>query len=298
MLIAAAVIIATQDTHAYNCCEPAPRCPQACGQIFFDAEALYLRAYQGGLSSVCDITTTSDSVEDNILVSRLTGRGHDPDFKWNWGYRIGAGYKFAGSDCGLRAYWTHFDANTGGSSHKWKIDYNVVDLVYRCDSNWSRCITVSPYAGIRYANIDQKLHTNFVSTVSDIPNTLNGSVKQDFSGVGPMIGVEGDFGMQNGFSLYGNISIALLYGTAHIRSNSTETFDTGINIDNLRNNKDAYQYVFDAGLGIRYKTCFFCDKNLVIQLGLEDHRYFNHNQFCDYGDLSLDGVTLGISLEY
>lgn len=298
MLITAAVIIATQYTHAYDCCEPAPCCPTACGELYFDAEALYLRAYQGGLSNLCDFTTTTDSIEDGILVSRLTGRGHEPDFKWNWGFRIGAGYKFADSDCGVRAYWTHFDANTGGHSEKWKIDFNVVDLVYRCDSDWSSCFTFSPYAGIRFAEIDQRLHTNFVSSDIGFPITSAGRIKQDFKGVGPLIGVEGNWGMQNGFSIYGNISVALLYGTSRIHSNNTEEFFTGINIDRLRNNKDAYQYVVDAGVGIRYKTCFFCDKNLVIQLGLEDHRYFNHNQFCDYGDLSLDGVSLGVSLEY
>lgn len=297
MMITAAVITATQATHAYDCCEPDPCCPESCGQIFLDAEALYLRAYEGGISSVCDITTTTNSIEDGILVSRLTGRGHDPDFKWNWGYRIGAGYKFADSDCGIRAYWTHFDANTGGNSYRWKVDFNVVDLVYRCDSEWSACTTLSPYAGIRYANINQRLHTNFVSIDSALPITSNGRIKQDFSGVGPLIGLEGNFGMQYGFSIYGNVSVALLYGTSRIHSDSSEAFNTGINLNHLRNNNDAYQYVVDAGLGIRYKACF-CDQTLVVQLGLEDHRYFNHNQFCNYGDLSLDGVSLGISLDY
>ena len=111
------------------------------------------------------------------------------------------------------------------------------------------------------------------------------------------MGVEGNFDMSCGFSVYGNISIAMLFGNSHIHSNSSETFTTGINIDSLRNRQDAYQYVVDVGLGVRYQLCV-CDQTLVIQLGLEDHRYFNHNQFCDYGDLSLDGVTLGISMDY
>jgi hypothetical protein len=37
---------------------------------------------------------------------------------------------------------------------------------------------------------------------------------------------------------------------------------------------------------------------LGLQLELEDHRYFNLNQFCGYGDLSLAGVSFGVCLEF
>lgn len=131
MMITTSLILATQAVHSYDCFEPEACCPQSCGEIYLDVEALYLRAYEGGLSSICDVTTTTNAIENGVLVSRLTGRGHDPDFKWNGGYRLGADYKFADSDCGLRAYYTHFDANSGGNSHRWKIDFNVVDVVYR-----------------------------------------------------------------------------------------------------------------------------------------------------------------------
>ena len=77
------------------------------GQICLSADVLYLRAFEGGLSSVCDSTHITESVVDGTLISRLNGKNHDPDFRWNVGYRIGIGYEFADSDCGIGAYWTH-----------------------------------------------------------------------------------------------------------------------------------------------------------------------------------------------
>src|SRR5580704_5067887 len=63
----------------------------SCGQFFVDASLLYLRAFEGGLSSACDSTHIIDTDEDGLIISRLTGKGHDPDFRWDLGFRIGAG---------------------------------------------------------------------------------------------------------------------------------------------------------------------------------------------------------------
>ena len=51
-------------------------------------------------------------------------------------------------------------------------------------------------------------------------------------------------------------------------------------------------------LELRWKTCFCKNSFLILQLGLEHHRYFNHNQFCGYGDLSLDGVSFSAAILY
>lgn len=274
------------------------------GGFFFDFEALYLRAYQGGLSSLCDVLETQDTIIGDTTVSHQKGHGQEPDFRWDWGFRIGAGYEFACSDCGIRAYWTHFD-NSSKKRHqhkrnenRWKIDFDVADIVFRCDFDLASGATVSPFAGVKIANIQQKLHTHFVGLLDTFPTDSFDHVKQRLEGVGPLIGVEGSWDWKCGFSLYGNLDFALLYGNTHVRASETDIFHTGINFGHLKNHKDAYQFVLDMGIGIEWKKCFCGNKFLVVQVGLEDHRYFNHNQFCDFGDLSLDGVKLGVILEF
>lgn len=311
-IISLTILIITTPLVAQECYQeecyltecPTPCCYDSCGcgAFFLDARLLYLRAFEGGLTSACDSTQTINTNENGVVVSRLEGKSRDLDFKWNAGFRLGAGYEFANRDSYIGAYWTHYNSHasrgSGQNSQHWKINYNVVDLLYAYEYNLSHCFTLIPFGGLRYAEIDQHIHTHFVSTENGIANLSQGRAKENFQGIGPLFGLEGDLGIGCGFSLYGNVAASILYGKFHVRSNSIGEFDTGINRDHLRKNLHACQPVIDLGFGVRWKTCFCCDKLLILQLGLEEHRYFNHNQFCDYGDLSLDGVSFAISVLY
>ena len=289
-----------QDFCAPTCCDSTPCCTTCCGDFTVGARILYLRAYEGGLSNVCDQTEISNTIEGGVLVSRLEGRNHDPDFDWNLGFSIGAGYQFADSNCGFAANWLHYHNHSGSGSdeHKWKLNYNVVDLVYLCDCGCSTCFNVIPFAGLRYARVDQKLDSYLISSDDGILEISDGEVKEDFSGIGPIFGVEADWRLGCGFSLYANIAGSVLFGRFHVHSDNINEFDTGINIDHLIKHTDASQFVLDLGFGVRWETCFCCDKTLVLQLGVEEHRFFNHNQFCGYGDLSLAGVSFGVGIGF
>ena len=299
-----------QGSTAVSCeeaCTPISCCSESCGQFFAGAEFLYLRAFEGGLSNVCDSTDTVDFSEDDGITSVLRGKSHDPDFNWNPGFRIGAGFEFADERGAIGALWTHYDSHSGGGhehghENKWHIDFNVVDLLYAYNCNPCDCFTFIPYAGVKFAQINQKLHTHFFSTHTDMDGTFidhsRGRAKEEFLGVGPFVGIEGVWGLGCGFSVYGDISVAGLYGTFHVKSHSIDQFDTGRNINLLKKHTQACQAVVDAGFGIRWQTCFCDDKVLLLQLGLEQHRYFNHNQICSYGDLVLDGVSIGVGFEY
>lgn len=283
--------------------EPCCSCqPVSCGKGFLSADLLYWRASEGGLSSVCDSTETIDITENGVLISRLKAEGHDPDFKWDLGFKIGAGYEFADSHCDIGVYWTHYNSHTGGENHRnehhWKIDFNVVDVLYGCEWDCSTCFALTPFGGLRFAQIKQKLHTHFISTVNGSPATFHGDSRENFWGLGPLFGVEGEWEVGSGFSLYGNISGAILFGEFDVKSNQIDEFTTGININDLRKSPEAYQPVLDAGFGLRWKTCFCNERLLMLQLGFEHHSYFNHNQFCNYEDLNLGGVSLAIGLQY
>lgn len=290
-------------------CAPEPCCSDSCGSFFLEADVLYLRAFEGGLFDACDQTETTDSTVNGLVVSRLEGKSNSSNFRWNWGFRVGAGYEFANSCSGVGVYWTHFNSHKHGdhnekNNRQWKIDFDAVDILWGYRSHLSSCVVLTPYVGVKYANINQRLHTNFVSTATNITDPAvvhtrsRGFVKEEFWGVGPEIGIEGDFGIGGGLSLYGNIALSTLYGRFHVESDHIDRFSTGKNIDHLRQNIDAYQTVLDTRLGIRWTTCFCSDKIFAVQLGLEQHRYFDHNQICGNGDLNLDGVSLGILTEF
>lgn len=264
-----------EDSCISTCCDSTPCCTTCCGNFIIDARLLYLRAYEGGLSSPCDRTEIYNSVENEVLVSRLEGRNHDPKFDWNLGFDIGIGYQFANSNCGLAADWMHYHSNSGNGSHDnehhWRLNYNVVDLVYFCDC--FTCFDLIPFAGVRYARIDQKLHSHLISSVDNVLQTSDGRVREDFSGVGPIFGLAADWSLGCGFSLYGNVAGSVLFGRFHVHSNNVSEFDTGRNIDHLIKHTQANQFVLDFGFGICWETCFCCDKVLILQLGVEEHRF-------------------------
>jgi hypothetical protein len=312
MIAIAALVLPTagfvQESCDYACTED-PCCNECCGRFFVEADLLYLRAFEGGLFSVCDTTEINDTTVDGIVVSRLNGRGHNPNFEWNLGYRVGVGYEFVNSCYDIGVYWTHFKPNTKSSGHsssysgyrnsyKWSLDFNVVDLLFSYNWSSSPCFVLTPFGGVRFAEISQNLHTHFLSTINDSLITSHGHIKQTLTAVGPIFGLEGDLGIGCGFSLYGNLSVGVLYGKFRVKSHSTEEFNDTINIDHLRGWPQAYQAVTDAEIGIRWRTCYCNNNVLIVELGLEQHRYYNHNQFCGYGDLNLDGASLGVRLEF
>lgn len=321
-----------------DCCAPESCCPS--GKFLFGAELLYLSAYEGGLVNVCDSTNINDTIENDVLISTLEGSSHDLRPRWNAGYRVGAGYEFANGKSGIGAVYTHFNSNTNkrncGDKNHWKLDFDVVDVFFAYQCNLTGCcINFTPYSGLRYASIDQKLRSHFVNTVtrhedpivfseSDSSFSESGSYcsesdsysdfssspveftsstscrhfKEDFWGLGPIFGIEADWAFGcNGLSLYGNFSVGTLYGKFHVSGKQDDVFDSGINVNHLRKHVYAFQLVYDSEFGIRWKKSF-CEKSFIVQFGLEQHRYFNHNQFCSYGDLTLDGVNLAVGMEF
>jgi hypothetical protein len=121
--------------------------------------------------------------------------------------------------------------------------------------------------------------------------------RQKFLGIGPLVGVEAEWNLKCGFSLYANAAVATLYGDFHIRSEESEEFTDGVAFCQERRKLNACQTVVDAGLGVRWLTCL-CGNIAWLQLGLEHHSYFNQNRFDRYGDLSLDGANFSAGIAF
>lgn len=291
-----------------ECCSPCqPVCcqPDCCGKFFVGAELLYWRAFESGLDE-CVPGRSSDTItSDGKVISTFDGRSREPDFRWNPGFRIGAGYEFGCNCWDVAAIWTHFNSNTHSSKkarneRRWKIDFDVLDIVTAYNYDLSTCIELRPFFGLRGARIDQKLHTGGFpcsSTSVDRITSKNHS-KDKFWGVGPLLGIDADWGIGCGFSLYANGSLSWLYG----RFNSKQIeFDNSVDsLDSCRIRRHPYAVITsgDAGLGVRWQRCI-CNTRVILQFGVEHHQYFDFNHLggcC--GDLSFDGINLGAGLEF
>lgn len=192
----------------------------------------------------------------------------------------------------------------------------MIDLIAGYNYELGSCFALRPFGGLRGARIDQKLRiTEFDDSFSSSdfsssdfsPLSFSSSSalftrdvhnKEKFSGLGPLIGIEAAWNVGCGFSVYASISAACLYGKFNIRVFETDLDVNAANFCQVRYHTDASLAVADAALGVRWQTCFCDNMRLILQLGLEHHRYFDYNRIGCYGDLSFDGLNLSAGIEF
>lgn len=288
-----------------NCFPCQPVCYGSCAKGFIGADLLYWRPFLSGLDT-CVPTDVSDRIVDGRVISRFRGHGRNPHFDWDPGFRITAGWEFACSHWGIATSWTHFHSHVHDHDMRWNISFDQLDLVGVYEADVNSCFALRPFAGLRGAKIDQKLRireslsSNSSSSSSSSSDDFDSFIrnKERFSGIGPVLGVWADFNVWCDFSVYANGSISWLYGDFNIRLNEfDETVDT-VDSCSVKRNPDGSLAAADIGVGIRWERCFCSDKRLILQLGLEHHRYFDYNRFDCYGDLSFDGLNFSAGFEF
>lgn len=286
-----------------NCCFSAPVCCDStcCSRGFLSVDFLYLRPYEGGLA-VCGPSKSLDIINPNGTIdSFFSDKRNDPHFKWSPGFRVGAGYQFT-NNWGVAAYWMYFyskaDRHDGHENHfRWRLNFDVVDVVLENEFYFASCFTVRPFAGVRGAYIEQKARS-FRLNRSTIRATDGEHKKARFTGVGPIAGLELNWNMGCGWGIYANSAISSLWGNHRVRFENSSGFRAGGNFSKLREHLDACELVFDSGIGLSWTKCICNNNQFVLRIGLEQHRYFNHNRIGDYGDLCLGGGFLSAGLEF
>lgn len=253
----------------------------------------------------------------------------DPDFKWNCGLRIDAG--FQPTDWFFFATWTYIqntadgkkytDATTGffpalsldktldssnyvtSATFTQKINTQLVDLGTLISWRPAEPFILKSHFGLRIASINQKFVVNYGGGVfNEGIDTLNG--KNNFLGAGPRIGLTPNIILPWGFSLVSNFSASALLGRFYIKQK--EKYLTNTSYDNthvmtrLRCSLDALA-ALSWQTDLFYKSLVFCT-----QIGWEWHKFYNqneitHNSFdfsSSSNDLFLRGGFISVCLGF
>lgn len=202
-------------------------------------------------------------------------------------------------------------ATTLQASSHWNLHLNLIDGELGRDFYVSKKLTLRPSIGIRGAFVDQTLDVNYRSNLNII-NPINAGFgidsasligtasscskfENDFQGVGPKFGIDTDWILGKGFSIYGNAAIALVWGEFDIESNSVfnicadfeATTVTLQSISQLVNESNSYRLrqefhstkaMTDLALGVQWQMTFMDRIGLLLQLGWDHHLLFNQNQ--------------------
>ncbi|MES2345564.1 MAG: Lpg1974 family pore-forming outer membrane protein [Chlamydiota bacterium] len=291
---------------------------------FVTGEWLFWQFYEGGT----DYAVSFDGVSGS-----LTGaRNKDVEFDWRSGFRVGLGYIFEREDWDLYAMYTQINGkgkkDTRGDIFplllyqpgpsfmnqvdcaiaRWKIEFKNADVDLGREFFISKRLSFHPAFGVKGAWIDQHVNVEYQRTVSSVEQEFSVHVKNDFSGVGPKLGIGTNWFLVSNVSIYGNIAGALLWGEfklkqvqeqnevddIHLKSSLQKLVPTaqiraGFLFDIFFNRKRNH-FGINLGWEMQYWWCQnqmerFTDSNLPIYLRTSD-------------DLSMQGLTLGARFDY
>jgi hypothetical protein len=321
LTMGAGVLQADQDWSGYNtqcwdaqdyCCQT-QCCERSKGRFFVGADLLYWTPRTQGVeldfgrSSIVQTT-----VGDDVTITAMDELDVDPKFKWNAGYRIAAGYQFACSDLEIDAFWTHFQS-TGSrcvsgerdllNSGKYRVKLDQFDVVMAYNVCLASSLTFKPFFGVRGTRIRQSVRAEVTTDILFAPDTLATGTrtwndKQRFTGIGPVLGFQGDWNIGKGFGIYGSAAGSVLYGFDKIRFENSEVFSAPISdavFTEGKKNLHRYNCNMDLAVGLRWQTCIMDKFQLTMKLGFEHHQYFNTSYLGpSRDDLCFDGGIFSI----
>lgn len=239
-------------------------------------EMVHMRPSRDNLDYVIvdEAQTGPDQVQGNY-------KAVDPDY--NIGTRLGLNYN-SDTGAGLRLQymvlktedkdhvtdnngsydlwgtWLHPNAiiddnDVTSATMKYDFDMGVLDLsahkMFNVGSHWSLGVE----AGLRYAELDQDIAIHYLE---DVSRAVGVYYKNEFTGIGPRVGVDADWRIGKGFNLFGSLAGSLLVGDFDLSLQELDlqvaatTYTTRVDVDRSDDNRPVPVVEMRAGIGYAY----------------------------------------------
>lgn len=326
-----------------------------------DGELLIWRANQDGLWPT--IQNSNPGVPLIGSASNYTdSKFNHLQNKWDAGFRVGAGYNMVHDCWDVFATWTYFhnhakqNEEVNGSStpvetltalwsafdaidtslnlptvsqveSSWKLNLNLIDLELGRKFYAGQWLSLRPSVGLRGALIKQTYNIDYFPGTGS--TAFDGQVEQvrmhnNFGGVGLKAGLNTQWNMGCGFSIYGDSAVSLVYGAFDVDQSEQNgpqfTTNPTNTILHVRDNFHASRAIVDLALGIRWEHQYpDSNNNVALSFGWEHHMFFDQMQmkrfttlndsatatstagtiiFNDGGNLSTQGLTVGLRFDF
>ena len=309
--------------------------------LFIFGNLLYWNAHETGLP----VAVRQKGATNNLSNAKVK----NISFDWDFGFRVGAGYNAPHDGWDLSLSWlrfitdghkhVHADSNervfatrahardpfvaSSSSFQKAHSDFrlrlNQLDLDLGREFFVSKWLTLRPHFGLRADWVRQKWNTEYKNTNhinNPAPTETEAKYKDRWFGIGLEGGLDTQWGLGGGWSLFGNLTGAILYGFHHLnfedKNKPSVSPDTNGVFADVKSTFRVSHPILDLMLGLRYDTMFDNDRfHFGIQGGWEHHVYFSQNQFPVFtddfsigtfvgnqGDLALQGWTLAARFDF
>ncbi len=229
-------------------------------------------------------------------------------FDWDFGYRLGAGVFLPVVKWKVLGTYTHFGTHdTGGygvippslfvnlrgsffvSSQNVKssydINYDAISLELKRSSFLSSLLGLGSSLGVKRAWIDQKQRVTYRTFQEELIRVKDHC---RFRGIGPLLGMNINWHLFSGFSFFGDVKGALLYGGVEVKHTEIPIEIKG----------DAHLFspnlLFTFGLN---KDCFMGGAQVFISLAYEADYYWRQNQIVTMEDASRERLRVARQAE-
>jgi len=246
-----------------------------------------------------------------------------PDFDWNFGFKLGLAYisPCDGWDIGavgtryhgrasshveseleennvLLTLWSDFGYFAQGAplfatdiQTHWKLDLSLVDIELGREFWTSKYLSLRPFVGLRLARIDQKYEIQhkggafeggaFGLNDGEFNNEV--TLDNDFNGIGLRSGLELNWHLGCGWSIYSDLAGSIVYGRFsvdhdEVNREAIAPFEI-TKILETKNHFRASRAMLDLNLGLQWSSLICdCKYGLTARLGWEHHLFFHQNQ--------------------
>lgn len=237
---------------------------------------------------------------------------NEPGYDWGWGINIGYIFPNTGNDVNLN--YIHFGNSKSGSVaippdvgdivplfidpsitaftiraalSRAEYDLNQIDFTAGQFIDVSCRLILHPNIGLRWASVQRKLNDFYYAPTTTATSPSGFAViteDSDFSGIGPLLGVDASYYLGMGFGAVAHFDSALLIGNIDSSAKSIMVpggagiigpipFLAFLNIDN----KQRIVPVTDEKLGLDYTYMFnnAANSDLTLEVGWQVSHYFN-----------------------
>jgi hypothetical protein len=270
---------------------PSPAGCKSCTYGF--GEFLYWKVHEDGLA-----WAVSQTDNFNLSASPTTA---EPRWHWKPGFRIGLGHLFErdGWDLSLAytRYRSHaksaktfiadppiafslFDANSSaGGDAKWSLNYDTLDLALKKPFYIGAKVILNPALALFGAWTSEKYSIDNILSGTPPLASNHMSNKQRLSCVGPKTGLASIWHLTNGWSIFGEGSMAFLWSDYHISRHDTNNDGVGgiIVNANLKNEFETIRLVPSYTIGMKWDIPIR-NSRVYFTAAWEQQVWLQHNQ--------------------
>ena len=160
-----------------------------------------------------------------------------------------------------------------------EMDYFVIDLEAGYNVGLGNPGHVRAFGGLRFARFDQDAHFDFGFDFSSYSGDIEAERDVDYWGVGPRVGVSGDFPLgDSNFSVVGGAAAAVLFGERETTDSLVVDFISS-DPSSYSESEDDFQIVgnVEADLGVSYAVANNAGMNIEIAAGWRVETWFGVN---------------------